>query len=111
MFIVSVSYVFSISTDELSDRAGMTGPVQAWCAPDDSRAIVSSVFSSIVQSVSSRFGFLLSLVDFFRRSALRVSPAETRLTVYRRLYILVQYQSVGSWVSDFFEILQFFVLI
>ena len=46
-----------------------------------------------------------------RFSALRVSPAETRLTVYRRLSILVQYQSVGSWVSHFFEILQFFVLI
>ena len=69
------------------------------------------VFFDGAVCLSSRFGFLLSLVDFFRRSALRVSPAETRLTVYRRLYILVQYQSVGSWVSDFFEILQFFVLI
>ena len=46
-----------------------------------------------------------------RCSALRVSPAETRLTVYRRLSILVQYQSVCSWASDFSYFLQFFVLI
>ena len=52
------------------------------------------VFFDCAVCLSSRFGFLLSLVDFFRRSALRVSPAETRLTVYRRLYMLRRYISI-----------------
>ena len=34
-------------------------------------------------------------------SALRVPPAETRLTVYRRLDILVQQQSARTWLGDF----------
>ena len=58
------------------------------------------VFFDCAVCLSSRFGFLLSLVDFFRRSALRVSPAETRLTVYRRLVHSTGAVSIGRQIGQ-----------
>ena len=89
---VSVPNVFSIYSMSYGWGRGDRLTVQAWCAPDDPVIVwrlLSAVrglrsFSLLFSVFSSRFSFWTCSFFFFR-SALRVSPAESRLTVYCRL--------------------------